>query len=199
LTVCTQTHGVTQYSSGLVYHGESGALNEAISDVFGALVDRQEGATDKNIWLVGENTARNGYIRDMSDPKSRRHFDFYPTRYQGPLDMGGVHWNSGIVNLAFKLLVMGGTHPRQKTSVHVRGLVDIFQGNEDEAFQTAGDIFFCANNECLTPTSTFEDARFCTTIICGATGRRQDEEVVHCVQSAWFAVGVGSEPSPPRS
>ena len=37
------THGVTEYSSNLVYANESGALNEAWSDIFGAMVDRQEG------------------------------------------------------------------------------------------------------------------------------------------------------------
>ena len=32
------THGVTQYAAGLAYRNQSGALNESISDVFGALV-----------------------------------------------------------------------------------------------------------------------------------------------------------------
>ena len=32
------THGVTQYTADLTYHGQSGALNESVSDVFGSLV-----------------------------------------------------------------------------------------------------------------------------------------------------------------
>jgi Zn-dependent metalloprotease len=34
------THGATQYSANLTYEGQSGALNESISDVFGALVEQ---------------------------------------------------------------------------------------------------------------------------------------------------------------
>ncbi|TPX05222.1 peptidase M4 family protein, partial [Schumannella luteola] len=50
------THGVTQFSSGLAYQGQSGALNESISDVFGALVE-QHAATQTSAeasWLIGE-------------------------------------------------------------------------------------------------------------------------------------------------
>jgi Zn-dependent metalloprotease len=34
------SHGVVQYTAGLVYRGQSGALNESVSDVFGALVEQ---------------------------------------------------------------------------------------------------------------------------------------------------------------
>ena len=44
------THGVTERSSGLIYQNESGALNEAWSDIFGALVDEATGATGADIW-----------------------------------------------------------------------------------------------------------------------------------------------------
>jgi len=49
------THGVTENESNLIYQNESGALNEAWSDIFGAMVDRQEGATGADIWLVAED------------------------------------------------------------------------------------------------------------------------------------------------
>ena len=32
------THGVTEFSAGLVYENQPGALNESVSDVFGSLV-----------------------------------------------------------------------------------------------------------------------------------------------------------------
>src|SRR3990167_4225909 len=34
------THGVTQYAAGLIYQGQPGALNEHISDVFGAMMEQ---------------------------------------------------------------------------------------------------------------------------------------------------------------
>ena len=170
------THGVTERSSGLIYQNESGALNEAWSDIFGALVDRQEGATGADIWLLGEDiytpaTAGDG-LRNMADPVAEGDYDYYPTRYTGSQDNGGVHWNSGIANLAFVLLVEGGTHPRGKTSVNVSGI----------GFSAAADIFYQANNNCLTASSNFAAARDCTVQFAGSFANN--------VNDAWDAVGV---------
>ena len=81
-----------------------GALNEAISDIFGALVDAFIGKNDDDIWLLGEDiftpSVAGDALRYMCDPaKNNLSRDYYPDRYQGPLDGGGVHWNSGIANL----------------------------------------------------------------------------------------------------
>jgi bacillolysin len=107
------THGITQFSSDLVYAYKSGALNEAISDIFGARVDRQEGATDDDIWLLGEDIYTSGIpgdaLRNMADPESRGDYDYYPTRYKRDEDYGGVHSKSGIANLAFYFFVEGGS------------------------------------------------------------------------------------------
>ena len=50
------THGVAQYTAGLVYRGQSGALNESVSDVFGALVEQYALEQDVTAasWLIGE-------------------------------------------------------------------------------------------------------------------------------------------------
>ena len=49
------THGVTQYEAGLDYQGQSGALNEHMSDVFGSLVKQHSlGQTARKAdWLIG--------------------------------------------------------------------------------------------------------------------------------------------------
>jgi Zn-dependent metalloprotease len=49
------THGVTQFEAGLAYHGQTGALNESISDVFGTLVKqwKKKQTVDKADWLIG--------------------------------------------------------------------------------------------------------------------------------------------------
>ncbi len=179
------THGVTQFESNLIYSNESGALNESLSDVFGAEVDRQEGATGADIWLIGEDIYTPGTpgdaLRDMADPASQGDYDYYPTRYTGSADNGGVHWNSGISNLAFQLLSDGGSHPRGTTSVNVPAI----------GHSTAADIFYCANTTCLTASSNFQAMRNCTAgCTSGATA-----DAVH---DAWDAVGVpGGGGGPP--
>ncbi len=180
------THGVTERSSGLIYSNESGALNEAWSDIFGAMVDRQEGATGADIWLLGEDIYTPGTsgdaLRNMADPAAFGDYDYWPTRYTGFSDNGGVHTNSGIANLAFKLLVTGGTHPRGKTTVVVPGI----------DFDKAADIFYNANIGCLTPNSNFAAARYCTADVFGGSAAA-------AVHLAWDAVGVPNAPPAPSN
>lgn len=116
------THGVTQAASGLVYSGESGALNEHLSDVFGVLIkQRQLGlSADAATWLVGEGVliapaplptgAVARAIRDMRNPGTAYKGlsigddpqpSSYENLYTGPFDNGGVHINSGIPSKAF--------------------------------------------------------------------------------------------------
>jgi len=88
-----------------------GALNEAMSDIFGALVDAFIGKNDDDIWLIGEDVftpiVAGDALRYMCDPAAdfrpgsgiEPSRDYYPDRYQGDGDNGGVHSNSGIVNL----------------------------------------------------------------------------------------------------
>jgi len=175
------THGVTERSSGLIYQNESGALSEAWSDIFGAMVDRQEGATGDDIWFLGEDIytpdIEGDALRNMADPAEFGDYDYWPTRYTGLSDNGGVHWNSGIANLAFQLLVDGGTHPRGTTSVVVPSI----------GFAAAADIFYHANVACLTPSSNFAAARYCTADVHGGSNAA-------AVHLAWDAVGVPDNP-----
>jgi Zn-dependent metalloprotease len=112
-------HGVTQYASGLIYQGESGALNEHFSDVFGTAItqwasnDRPEDAD----WLIGDEIMGPDLygeaLRSMRNPGTA--YDnpilgkdpqpaHYASRYTGSADNGGVHINSGIPNRAFYLV-----------------------------------------------------------------------------------------------
>ena len=74
-------------------------MNEAMSDIFGACIDRYLGASVANTWMLGEiswtpSTAGDA-LRYMNDPAKAGDYDWYPTRYVGSSDNGGVHWNSG--------------------------------------------------------------------------------------------------------
>jgi bacillolysin len=97
------THGVTEHTANLVYRNESGALNEAISDIFGEAIENF--ATGSNDWQVGSHLS--APFRDMADPE--RFGD--PAKYGDFLftdqDNGGVHTNSGIINQAFYQLTEG--------------------------------------------------------------------------------------------
>lgn len=100
-------HGVTQFSSGLIYRGESGALNEGMSDIFGKAAEYYF-ARDKFNWLLGESFSVTKYgrsFRSMENPPLHNNPDFY----KGALweDDGGVHTNSGVLNHWFYLLVEG--------------------------------------------------------------------------------------------
>ncbi|WP_310526643.1 M4 family metallopeptidase [Nocardioides sp.] len=112
-------HGVTQYASGLIYQGESGALNEHFSDVFGTAITQwaaDESPEDAD-WLIGDEImAPDLYgeaLRSMRNPGTA--YDnpilgkdpqpaHYADRYTGAADNGGVHINSGIANRAFYLV-----------------------------------------------------------------------------------------------
>ena len=105
------THAVTEYSSDLIYQNESGALNEAISDVFGTLVEFYDNRNPD--WEIGEDIYTPGKagdaLRSMSDPTKYGDPDHYSKRYTGTSDNGGVHTNSGIINKQAYLLANGGT------------------------------------------------------------------------------------------
>ncbi|MEJ7651389.1 MAG: M4 family metallopeptidase [Nakamurella sp.] len=113
------THGVTEHTAGLRYQGQSGALNESISDVFGVLVKQYVlGQTaDQADWLIGADLllpSVNGVaLRSMAapgtayddpelgkDPQPATMADYVETSS----DNGGVHINSGIPNKAFHLV-----------------------------------------------------------------------------------------------
>ena len=147
-------HGLTQYTAGLIYSGESGALNEAFSDILGAMAERywygeSTAATGLNTWKIGElaYTPTNGTgdaLRYMNAPWLGGQPWHYSQRYTGTGDNGGVHINSGIANFAFYLLAKGGCG-----SVCVTGI------GADAATQ----IFYRALRYYMIPTDGFYWAR----------------------------------------
>jgi len=131
------THAVTDATSDLIYRDESGALNEAMSDIFGATTEAwaDSGGTSEgnpvnfvandNTWKIGESIG--SVMRYMNTPALARQSqpDHYENlKYIGTQrDNGGVHINSGIINLAYYLLVEGGSHPvRIQDLQKVKGL-----------------------------------------------------------------------------
>jgi len=205
------THGVTHKTSDLKYEKEAGALNEAISDIFGAGVEAwsQSGgdksgnptklASNANTWVLCDVCAA-GMQRYLNNPsQDNRSKDYYPERYQGTDDNGGVHINSGIINLAFYLLSEGGSHPRVSTGKPaVTGV----------GLERALQIYYDANTslfKTVTNTSNaFKDAR---TLLADAAetryGQCSDEWVaVHRsmdqvgIPGSWASCTSGGNPAP---
>ncbi len=112
-------HGVTERTSNLVYFGQSGAINESLSDIFGEIIDhRNVGAGDTpTSFTLGEDLPI-GAIRSVSNPPAfgdpdRTGSALYVKEVCGPSscypDLDGVHQNSGVSNKAFYLASQGGT------------------------------------------------------------------------------------------
>jgi Zn-dependent metalloprotease len=108
-------HGVVQYVSGLVYKGQSGALNEHYADVFGSAVKQWHLKQDAKSadWLIGDTCMIGSFkgkaIRSMKNPADTTVVmmaqpDSMDKIYKGTSDNGGVHINSGIPNKAFYLV-----------------------------------------------------------------------------------------------
>jgi Zn-dependent metalloprotease len=192
VTVHELTHAVTSSESNLTYSNESGALNEGMSDIFAAVCESwgRSWSTDADVWMIGEDiwtpATAGDALRYMANPtQDGSSKDYYPERYTGLSDNGGVHWNSGIANLAFKLLSTGGTHPRAKTTVTVPAL----------GVEKAARIFYKANTDLFTSSTTFAQAKTYTAqaaSLLGYTTADQD-----AVNKAWEAVGVGGTVPPP--
>jgi len=107
------THGVTRHSAGLVYRGESGALNESFSDILGTSVEFYAEGRDKGDWLIGEDIfTGSGAWRSMENPGDFSDPDTYLGTYWFDVKEdggnGGVHTNSGVQNHWFYLLSEGG-------------------------------------------------------------------------------------------
>ncbi|HVJ91581.1 MAG TPA: M4 family metallopeptidase, partial [Labilithrix sp.] len=114
------THGVTTQTSNLEYLGQSGALNEAVSDIFAAFIEHSLAPDEVKNWTVGESVVKSGApLRDMRNPNESEvpqpaHMNEFVRTQQ---DNGGVHTNSGIINNAAYLMTVGGTNPVSKVEV----------------------------------------------------------------------------------
>jgi vibriolysin len=182
------THAVTENESNLVYEGESGGLNESMSDIFGNTCEwyRDGKVVSANTWKVGEDVwtpATNGdALRYMNDPVLDGGSLDYWTISAGSVD---VHYSSGIPNLAFYLLSQGGLHPRGKSTTNVTGI----------GIAKAAQIFYRANRDILTSISDFASAKAATEQAAVQLGYTAAEQA--SVTAAWNAVGVGIPAAPP--
>ncbi|MCS7088866.1 MAG: M4 family metallopeptidase [Thermoflexales bacterium] len=138
------THGVTQFSSNLFYYYQSGAINEAFSDIWGEFVDLTNGQGNDSPsvrWLIGEELPI-GAIRSMSNPPAYGHPDRMGSAnyWCSPGDNGGVHSNSGVGNKAAFLMVDGGSfNGRNVTGIGIDKTAKIFYLVQAHLLTSASD------------------------------------------------------------
>ena len=183
-------HGVTQNTANLIYYGESGALNEGISDIFGTALERNI-LPNPNAWnwLLGEDLGANLHLRDMANPGAipnelQLARITQPDRYFGPnwhnvndgFDFGGVHINSGVLNKWFQTICTGQS-------------VNQYQINPID-FDRATAIVYRALTVYLQSSSNYVD-------MANATVQSARDLYGNCsleeeaVQNAWSAAGIG--------
>lgn len=170
------THGVTEFSAGLEYHDQPGALNESMSDVFGSMIKQHAlGQTSAEAdWLIGPGLLadpRAKALRSVRDPGTAFPGDPQPATMADynydPADDGGVHTNSGIPNRAFYLAAwsLGG-----------------------HSWEVAGKIWYRALTSSLSAQSQFADAAQAT--MDAAQELFPDGETRDAIGEAWHEVGV---------
>lgn len=178
------THGVTDYSSDLIYRNESGALNEAFSDIMATSIVfffQQSGSGAGTAdYIIGNDVVTPGGIRSMQNPAVFGDPDNYRIRYTGLEDNGGVHINSTIATHAFYLAIEGGTNRTSGLSVQGVG------GSNREQMEK---IFYRAFTQLLPSDARFATAR-AATLQAAQDLYPGNSAVANAVTQAWTAVGV---------
>lgn len=160
------THGVTQYSGGLIYLDQSGAMNEAYSDYFGAAIEATSTGMGADAGLIGEDLCKVPQptdwecpLRDLNDGATTDDFVFYLSDF----DSGGVHLNSTIYGGAL--------------------------WNIREALGATADRYiYKALTEYTTPLDDFIDGRNSVLAAAAAMGASQSD--VNAINAAFDAQGI---------
>lgn len=172
------THGVTSTTSNLRYQGQSGALNESVSDIFGVFVEHALKPDDTKNWQMGEAIARqSGLLRDFKNPAAGNqpaHMSRFVNTQQ---DNGGVHINSGIPNNAAWLMTVGGKNPVSNVEVKF-GI----------GWEKSEKLWFRANTRYFLQTTNF--AQGAQAVMQAAKDIQLTENEQNIVDCAWKATGV---------
>ena len=176
-------HGLTQYTSDLVYSSESGAINESMSDIFGKALEFHVEPQNFS-WDLGHSFIETIYpesFRSFTNPNDREHPKFYRGEYW--FDGGGVHTNSSVGNHWFYNLVVGGSGNNEIGEPY-----DITGIGWEDAMQ----IVFKTQTTYLAPNSTYNDyfnfSLMAAEEIFGANATQIDQ-----VREAWKVVGLPAE------
>lgn len=174
------THAYTEHTSGLVESGQSGALNESLSDIMGTAIEMNE--TGKVNWEIGEELPEGlGPIRNLAEPGVLGDPESLSEWVKTCLDNLGVHTNSTITSHAFYL---AATDLSASMEVEIK-----------EAAEVAAIVFFVGFTKNLegNPTASLEDAREATVL---AADEYLGPELAGVVEGAFNEVGLNGSAQP---
>jgi thermolysin len=183
------THGVTDFTSQLIYENESGALNESFSDMMGASVEFYYQPAGSGVmradYVLGEDVITPGGSRSMENPGLFGQPDHYSKRFIAAIpteanDNGGVHINSGIGNQAYYLAIEGGTNRTSGLSVQGVG-----SANREQIER----VMYRAFTQLMPATATYATAR-AATLQAARDLYGASSTVERAITQAWTAVGV---------
>ncbi len=205
-------HAVCQYTAGLAYQNQSGAMNEGYSDIWGTCIEQYAKFGNLNagqdtaspgtlaVWKIGEQLATNP-LRSMSYPLSRGNPDtFKGTSYTTTADDGvctpgagndncGVHNNSGVFNHWFYILTAGKSGTNNAPTLPAPSQRDTYAVT-GIGMTKSSQIAYYMERDYLTANATFVDARNASLAIAGNLYCASSPEYI-AVMDAWFAVNVG--------
>jgi len=152
------THGVTSRTANLAYRGESGGLNESMSDIFGTMAEFYKGSTGSTIpatggnWTIGEQLATPAFnkpLRYMYKPSLDGSSPDAWSKSLGRLD---VHYSSGPMNRCFYFLSQGTGTGNYASTYLPGGMTGI--GNDK-----AARIIYKALTAYMTSSTTYASAK----------------------------------------
>ncbi|MGC9331004.1 MAG: M4 family metallopeptidase, partial [Bacteroidales bacterium] len=175
------THGLTSYTCNLVYQDESGALNEAFSDIFGATVEFYAVPAYSD-WTIGEDIGVT--FRSLADPNAYNKPDTYQGNYwvTDASDNGGVHTNMSPLCYWYYMLCEGDSGTNDNGDSYNISPIGM---------EAAADIAFRMQTVYLTSTSEYIDARFYG-ILSAIDYHGECSDTVGEVTNAFYAIGVGN-------
>lgn len=177
-------HGVCQYTAGLIHYDQPAALNEGLSDIWGACVEQFTDST-KDIWSTGGEIDLNNPdgLRSLRNPKLTFCPDTYRGQYYTVHRFAEPHMNSTILSHWFYLVSQGGTGTNDLGRTYAVAGIGI---------RRAAQIVYHLETAYLTPTSTYPDAwRGSVAAVADLYGENSPEALA--VARAWYAVGLGDE------
>jgi thermolysin len=178
------SHGVTEFSSNLIYLNESGALNEAFSDIMSTNVKFFFRPVGNGVQManygLGADSISGGGLRSLENPGLHGDPDHYSKRVTGTADGGGIHTNVCIADQAFYLAVEGGTNRTSGLSVQGVG-----GANRDQIEK----VFYRGFTQLMPANATFAVARV-VTIQAARDLYGSNSNAERAVTQAWTAVGV---------
>jgi Zn-dependent metalloprotease len=176
ITAHELTHGVTQSTSNLTYQGESGGLNESMSDCFGIMVLQwvNNQTIDQADWLIGKGIMVEGNaLRSMKDPGNTSQSFSGDQSIKNYSDFTAdidVHFSSGIGNYAFYLACKN-------------------TGGSGDSWDKIGKVWYVVNTTLLHADSGFQDAANKTFAVAGSLFGEGSKEQ-KAVHDAWKQVGL---------